>query len=194
MYVTDINHFEGLESIADPPRPAVLLAEHLRRIIAAATAHASPGEHATALPCRKRPGRKPCPGRLVVRRQDLPEEIAWGCPVCAATTGEEGYISGWRGSLYDLSKSAQVHKDEAVISVVVPDDAYRLLIGNTVFDLDCECVIYAARPHEHGAELVMTEADCEELAGFVAFEANHSDNRRLQRRWDEIFELLNRAL
>lgn len=194
MYVTDINHFDGLELIEDPPRPAVLLAEHLRRIIAAATAHASPGEHATALPCRRRPGHKSCPGRLVVRRQDLPEQITWGCPVCASSTGEEGCITAWRGSLYDLSNSVQAEEDEPVISVVVPNDAYRLLIGNMTFDMDRERIIYTARPHEHGAELVMTEVDCDMLAGFVAFAANHAGNRRLQRRWDEIFQLLNREL
>jgi hypothetical protein len=43
-----------------------LLAGYLGRVVRAATATREVGVWATALPCRRRPGRHACPGRLLV--------------------------------------------------------------------------------------------------------------------------------
>ncbi|MGH9029614.1 MAG: hypothetical protein ACRDV4_08380, partial [Acidimicrobiales bacterium] len=80
FYVTDLRHFEGVELDPEAPAPARALACYLRRIVRAATSVPGPGGHPSAIPCRRRPGRRPCPGRILVERQDLPSRVHWACP------------------------------------------------------------------------------------------------------------------
>ncbi|MGZ5365615.1 MAG: hypothetical protein ACXWD5_16105, partial [Mycobacterium sp.] len=96
MYVTDLRHF--LDLPATSPGPARRMAEHLTSVVRAATA-CDPGlRWVSALPCRRRPGRRACPGFTEVLRSDIPASIAWRCACC----GDEGVISGWEGSPFDL--------------------------------------------------------------------------------------------
>jgi hypothetical protein len=39
-----------------------------------------------------------------------------------------------------------------------------------------------------------SEDDFEELAGFIAFEANHANSRERRRRWDDLLSILEAAL
>jgi hypothetical protein len=96
---TDLRHFEGIELDPEAPAPALRLAQYLRRITRAETTLGGTGLHGTALPCRRRLGRIPCPGLLVVDRQDVPPRIHRECPVCR----EAGVIDGWQGPDDDLS-------------------------------------------------------------------------------------------
>jgi hypothetical protein len=83
--------------------------------------------------------------------------------------------------------------DGPALTVVVPESGYRLLLEGLLFDADSERVIFAARLHPNGVELQGSEGSLEELAGYVAFEANHAETRPLQRRWDEVFDALQSA-
>ncbi len=76
LYVTDLRHFLDLPE--DAPAPARNLAEHLGNIVRAATAGDRGDAWVSALPCRRRPGRSRCPGRIVVFRSELPPRIKWG--------------------------------------------------------------------------------------------------------------------
>jgi hypothetical protein len=190
FHVTDLRHFEGIDFDPDAPGPALKFANYLRRVVLAATASPERGRRATALPCRRRPGRAPCPGRLVVDRQDVPSYVNWQCPSC----GEAGRIDGWQGSEFDLSplspSGAAPGPDTERRTVVIPEASYWLLLDAPILERDCERLLYAARPVASGVELSGGEADFEELEGHVAFEANHAATKKAQHKWDEVFARL----
>jgi hypothetical protein len=190
FYVTDLRHFEGIDLDPDAPGPAIRFARYLRRMVLAATASPERGPRATALPCRRRPGRAPCPGRLVVERQDVPSQVNWQCPFC----GEAGRIDGWQGSEYDLSTppSSGVAQDLEAQgkTVVLPEASYWLLLDGLMLDRGCERLLYTAEPVTDGVGLSGDEGDFEELEGYVAFEANHAVTKKAQRKWDDIFARL----
>jgi plasmid stabilization system protein ParE len=190
FHVTDFHDFEGIDLDPHAPGPALKLVRFLRRIVLAATASPQRGPRATALPCRRRPGRSSCPGRLVVERQHVPSCINWHCPAC----GEAGRIDGWQGSAYDLSGSSTSgvvqDPDAPRRTVVLPEASYRLLLDSLVLEQGCERVLYNARPVPAGVELSGEEGDFEELEGYVAFEANNAATKKAQRKWDDTFARL----
>jgi hypothetical protein len=187
IYVTDLRHFDGIELDPDAQGPALRFARYLRRIVRAATTLPGQGVRTTALVCRRRPGHLPCPGRLCVERRDIPAQIRWGCPAC----GEEGVISGWRGSSDDLSATARADYERSPVSVVLPERAYRLLLDELELDRECGSVLYGAQPHPDGVELTGHESDFEELMGVVAVEANYSPTPSRRRRLEAACRLLD---
>lgn len=54
----------------------------------------------TSIRCTRRPGRRPCAGLIEVLRLEVPAPTEWWCPVC----GEEGAVSAWEGSPFDLRR------------------------------------------------------------------------------------------
>jgi hypothetical protein len=184
FYVTDLRDFGDIEFDPEAPAPALRLARYLHRAVRAATATGATGPRPTALPCRRRPGRAPCPGRLVVEVHDVPSRVAWQCPAC----GEAGLVDGWQGSVYDLSGAVRPVEGADLRTVVIPDKAYQLLLDQFLIDERGERLVYGARPHSGGgAELSGDEGDFEELVGIVAFESNHAPTKNERRRWDEIY-------
>lgn len=188
--MTDFHDFDGIDLDLEVPGPALRFANYLRRVVLAATASLERGPRPTALPCRRRPGRVKCPGRLVVERQDLPPYLNWECPSC----GEAGKIENWRGSEYDLSppspSSNGREAEEVIRTVILPEASYWLLLDVPLLDQDCERLLYRARPVAGGVELSGGEADFEELEGYIAFEADRATTKKAQRKWDDIFARL----
>ena len=189
MYVTDMRHFAGLDELVGAQfAPAKRFAAYLGGVVSAATAHL-PGEAiATGLACHRRPGHKPCPGKLLVRRAEAPAQIEWACPACS----EEGVISGWEGSPWDLSPALPTDGDQraALLSI----DQYRRLLGLRLLDTDSLRVVYAARLTGAGVIVSGGEEDLDNLIGYVAEEANHETDRRRQRGLDEVIRVLDAAL
>ena len=66
--------------------PARRLAEHLSNIVRAATAGDAATAWESALPCRRRPANRRCPGQMIVLRTEPGTPIRWQCSVC----GDEG--------------------------------------------------------------------------------------------------------
>lgn len=187
MLVSDLNHFLDLPD--DVPAPACRLAQHFGNIVRAATAGDRLGARWTsALPCRRRPAHRPCPGRITIVRHQPPAPIQWRCSVCA----DEGVISNWEGSPYDLRRR-QLAVVGAVNEVVIADEVAAALRELVLLDPDCERLVFGMRAHSNGAVLAATEDDLDELIGFVAAEANHESNPRRQRRLDVAFDALNTA-
>jgi hypothetical protein len=189
VFVSDLRHFLDLPH--DVPGPARTLAEQLGFVVRAATAGPPGTWWTSALPCRRRPGHRRCPGHLTVLRADDEAPIAWSCTAC----GDEGTISGWQDSPYDLRHaSARARLSGKPIAVSVTEEIAATLRGLMLLDPDCERVVFQTQAGERGLVLAATEEELDDLAGFVAAEANHDPNPRHQKRLDAAFNLLTDAL
>lgn len=101
-YVTDAAHMPSLLE-PNPLLPPMLLrfTEYLGGIIAGASHSPSTEWKESRVRCRRRPGRRPCPGPINVRTGcEDPPEILWECPSC----GEHGVIRNWQGCEWDNSE------------------------------------------------------------------------------------------
>jgi hypothetical protein len=188
MFVTDLHHFLDLPE--DTPGPARRLAEHLSSIVRAATAGDAATTWESALPCRRRPGNRACPGRMIVRRTQPGAPIHWQCGVCA----DDGVISNWEDSPFDLRRTGLALAEPAH-EIALNYEIAAALRDLRLLDLDCERLVFRIRAHDSAdsAVLTVTDDELEELIGFVAAEANHEPNRRRQRRLDTAFQALNTA-
>ena len=189
MFVSDLRHF--LDMPDDAPGPARKMAEQLGNVVRAATAAEAGTAWVSALPCRRRPGRRSCPGHIAVFRPDLPARIEWRCDSC----GDGGVISGWEGSYFDLRAPPRPRRpNETVADFVVPEEVTAVLRDALLLDPDCERLVYRARATDDGVVLSADGDELDELLGFVAAEANHEPNRRRQQRLDRAFAVLSEAL
>ncbi len=103
-WVTDLTHF-----IDDTGHlhhlltgPGRNLALHMTAIVAAATTPLP--LHAADVPCRRRPNRRPCRGKIQHRLWP-DERITWECPLC----GDNGIISNWQSTAWDMRVARPVH-------------------------------------------------------------------------------------
>jgi hypothetical protein len=99
-WITDLTHFLDENGRITPmPRPARLLAEHFTAIVLMASYPeiGIPSEYRVR--CRRRPGRKRCPGYIETDMNFETDDIVWWCPVC----GDSGYIRNWEETMWDLS-------------------------------------------------------------------------------------------
>jgi hypothetical protein len=186
MLVTDLHHF--LDLPPDTPGPARRLAEHLGSIVRAATAGDAGTGWETALPCRRRPANRRCPGRMIVLRTEPGAPIRWQCSVC----DDAGVISNWEDSPFDLRRR-QLTVAKAANQIVIPTQVAAALRDLQLLDTDCERLVFRIRAHNNHAILTATDDELDELIGFVAAEANHEPNRRRQQRLDAAFDALNTA-
>ncbi|ETA90089.1 MULTISPECIES: hypothetical protein [Mycobacterium avium complex (MAC)] len=188
MLVADLGHF--LDMPHDASGPARRLAQHLGDIVRAGTAGEVGDPWVSALPCRRRPAHKPCPGRMTIAivGAEASTPIRWWCTVC----DDEGVISNWAGSPYDLRRR-RLSVASNVDEVIVSDKTAAALRELVLLDPDCERLVFRMRAHPDGAVLLASADDLEELIGFVAAEANHEPNRRRQHRLDAAFNALTEA-
>lgn len=183
MYVTDLNHFLDLPE--DAPGPARRLAGKLADIVRAASAGDAGQPWASALPCRRGPGRKPCPGPMTLTRTEPEVPIHWQCDSC----GDDGIISNWAKSLYDLRRHRLGSVDD-IRTITLDNDTAATLRDLQFLDPDCERLVYAMRAARDGATLTASLDDLDELIGGVAAEGNHEPNRRRQHRLDAAYTVL----
>jgi len=109
---------------------------------------------------------------MIVLRTEPQTPIRWKCSVC----GDEGVISNWEESLFDLRRQRLALADP-VHEIVIGAEVAATLRELQFLDTDCERMIFAIRAHNDGAIL----------------EANHEPNRRRRQRLDAAFGALNAA-
>ncbi|HLG67424.1 MAG TPA: hypothetical protein VKV36_06080 [Acidimicrobiales bacterium] len=187
VFVSDLRHFVDMPD--DAPGPAKRIAHQLASLVRAATAGPASDAWVTAIPCRRRPGRRPCPGHIAVRRDDTDGEIWWRCVSC----GDDGVIRGWEETWCDLRRRRPAALPE-LHPVRVDEQVASTLRDVLILDSDLERLVYRARGTEEGIELLASADELDELVGFVAAEANHEPNRLRQKRLDEAFAALGDAL
>jgi hypothetical protein len=186
MLVTDLHHF--LDLPPQTPGPARRLAEHLSNMVRAATAGDAATAWKSALPCRRRPANRACPGRMIVLRTEPESPIRWQCSVC----DDAGVISNWENSIFDLRRR-QLTVAEATNEFAIPNEVAAALRDLRLLDTDCERLVFRIRAYHDRAVLAATDDALAELIGAVAAEANHEPNRRRQQRLDTAFDALNDA-
>ena len=184
--VTDLHHLLDLPD--GTPGPARRLAEHLSNIVRAAAAGDAGIAWESALPCRRRPGNRRCPGRMIVLRTGPAAPIRWQCSVC----DDEGIISNWAGSPCDL-RPRRLTLAGPVNEIVISEEAAAALRELRLPDAGCERLVFRIRAHDGGAVLPATPGDLDELIGFVAAEANHAASRRRRQRLDTALDALSNA-
>jgi len=75
----------------------------LTEIIAYATSVEAGLQPGSCPKCWRSPGRKPCEGVLEIDFESE-DRIYWECPDC----GDEGFISGWQGLIWDMTDDADM--------------------------------------------------------------------------------------
>ena len=188
MLVADLHHF--LDLPPDAPGPARRLGEHLSSIAAAATAGDAHTPWESALPCRRRPANRRCPGRIIVVYAPIQTHRSAGT---AAVCGDDGTISNWADiSLRSTPPTVDRGRTRSTTSPSTPRPPRHCapLHSSTAI------VTEQYSPFEHTTTvfiLALTDTDLDELIGAVAAEANHEPNRRRQQRLDAAFDALNTA-
>ncbi len=125
---------------------------------------------------------------MIVLRTEPGAPVRWQCSIC----DDEGVISNWEGSPFDLRRQ-RLTLTGTLIEIVIPDEVGAALRELSLLDTDCERLVFRIRGHNDGAMLAATDEDLDELIGFVAAEANHEVNRRRQQRLDAAFDALSSA-
>ncbi len=189
-YVTDITHFEGL-----PPKlakgPAGRIARYFGSIVSAASVGDVGEWMDTDIRCRRRPGKKPCPGHIQVYRQGHSAPIEWHCSSC----DDQGIISNWKESTWDLSQDLGM-QDSARKSgeVVVSEEELREVRQILVLDSVNRRVIDGAAVAPGGFVLRGSEDNFEDLLGYIAAEADRECNPRRRDILVQVFEKIEDLL
>lgn len=129
--VTDLDHL--LDLPPDTPGPARRLAEHLGSIVRAATAGDAGTAWETALPCRRRPANRACPGRMIVLRSDAGTPIRWQCSICP----DAGVVSNWEDSPFDLRRR-RLTIAEPTNDHIIANQTAAALRDLQLLDPDCQ--------------------------------------------------------
>jgi hypothetical protein len=105
-WVTDITHFLDEEGkIVSEPSQARKIAEYFAAIIVMASYPDPEYPPEYRVSCRRRPSRKPCLDEIVGFVDLETDDIVWMCPAC----GDRGFISHWRGTIWDMSEAEGFH-------------------------------------------------------------------------------------
>jgi len=189
VLVADFRHY--LDMPDDVPSPARRLAEQLSMIVRAATSGAAGVAWASALSCPRRPELQPCPGHIVIARTDIPSSIEWRCTAC----GDDGVISGWERTAFDLRpRSDDPPPSEPHHHVVITPTRAAVLRSLMMLDSTTERIVFGARLVHNGIALAGTADDLDELLDSVAAEANHEPTKRRQRLLDACFNELQSTI
>jgi hypothetical protein len=150
MLVTDLRHF--LDLPPDTPGPARALAGHLGDVVRAATAGDAGTAWQSALPCRRRPARQRCAGRMIVLRTAPGDPIRWRCSVC----DDEGVVSNWEDSPFDLRRRRPALAGP-VSQIVISGEVAAALRELRLPDADCERLVFGIGAGGAVAILAATE-------------------------------------
>ena len=137
-----------------------------------------------------RAGRRQCPGTIAVARSEVPPSISWQCTSC----GEDGVISGWEHSPYDLRSPHPRPASSEDRRVVIPAEVAATLRSLLLLDPESERLVFGVEAGDDGVILAGSDDELDALIDCVAAEANHEEDRRRQRKLDAAFEALTDAI
>jgi ribosomal protein S18 acetylase RimI-like enzyme len=187
MFVSDLRDFVDVGD--DSPAPARRMAAQLGMIVKAATAAEAGQSWVSGIGCTRRPGRKPCLGRIGLHRSEVPPSIRWECIAC----GDEGMIHGWEESDADLRSTLEAPLEQPT-TVMVSYEAADLLRSVLLLDAEVERLVYRGRARGSRVEMMGDIDVFGELLDAVASEANHEAKPRRGKHLDALLSVLADAL
>ena len=128
MWVTNITHFLDEQGKVPKQITGRRLVQYLGTIVAAVTTE--PVQSSCFVPdlkCRRRPGRKLCPGTILAAFEAGTNNITWNCSVC----GDSGLIHQWQRTLWDKGGRPELPKIHRITyrHGMVDDDDLEDLTG-----------------------------------------------------------------
>ena len=193
---TDLDDLDPGDGSVNVSGRASRLFEHLGRIARAASVRPTGETAVTPIGCRRRPGRKPCKGRIRVRRLDVPSTVQWECPHC----GDSGEIINVRGSEWDLGAARvplpEDEEGQQEVKVRITEQQYGLLSAlPLLMEPESEWIVAKAEPAPDGDVRLTGPLDFWELLVWeLAAAANHEESRTRQRRLNELCRQLGNAV
>jgi len=183
-YVSQMHHFldeNGLPPVGLPKEFYSSLDYHAA-IVKAGSSHSSNTQFCSAITCRRRPNHKPCGSYLTVtHRED--DVIHWQCPGC----GEQGFISHWEGTIYDMTYAEEPEPGELVSITITPEE-YKMLSEIIVVAQEESAIIFGAVSTPKGMLLTGRVEGFDQLLDAIAFDINHADSPKRRRVMDGIYD------
>jgi len=104
MWITDMKHFLDAQGNVPSQLTSRRLVLYLGAIVANVTTAPVQSSCAVDIKCRRRPGRKSCPGTILAAFEAGTTNIIWHCSVCE----DRGLIRHWRGTPWDKGGRAEL--------------------------------------------------------------------------------------
>jgi hypothetical protein len=115
--------------------------------------------------------------------------IEWACPSC----GDNGVISHWQGSPYDLSEVRDL-PNQPGFEIMLTEEEYDELRKCLVMSPEGDKLIYGATYTEEGIVLRTTRKDLEDFAGYLEFNINHEEDRKRQQILHQVLDRVEAVL
>ncbi len=154
-FITDFRHLPPLSD--DELDQGRSFAAFLSCVVAIGSMEGPDARVRSPIPCRCRPGRRPCPGFILIARHPRHSEIEWRCSECEFN----GVITHWEGSSSDFSVTAP-EAVEVVAPATAPNRGPATLEGRW-----------------HIVEMEMWDKDAIDLLGpgYIEFQKRHGSMR-----------------
>lgn len=141
---TDMSWFIHLrhwltDDLLPPPGRIGKNASYLGSLVAAATSHGVGNPLGSAITCNRRPGHKPCEGKIMLLLRD-DGYIQWECESC----DYKGLLSGWEDTMWDLRKAKRVGWYDDSLAFDVSEEEYQILSGIATSSIDTQAIIAGA--------------------------------------------------
>jgi len=182
---------------ADPTnmtREAARVADLLGRIVATASRHPTTEELVSLVRCRRRPGRKACPGHIAFRREDAENRIVWACPKC----DDQGLITNWAGTGWDRSWPSGLYGSLPPIAwFLVSPHEFALLQKLDWDDEDLAAVMAGAIwADDYPGDIGMpaSKDELQGLQGIFGAEMDSAYHRHRADQFDELWERVDSLL
>lgn len=184
-WFTKVGHFlkEDGKLPADLPGPVRKLAEFICSLVQSVTSHSFEALVPTGVRCRRRPKHKPCTGEVFAFLNEEIGTIQWNCFTC----GDNGFIYDWENTKWDM-------RNADLIPVRLHVDERDLILNETLAGPDLTDRLESAKQVTDSVVVCYNSEELENLIGYVAAEANHPPERKIQEALDALYDSLDALL
>jgi len=138
MWITNMTHFLDAQGAVPKQLTSRRLVQYLGAIVASVTTASVRSSCAVDIKCRRRPGRKSCPGTILAAFEAGTNNITWKCSICAAG----GLIHHWQRTPWDKGSRPELPIIRRVIyrHGLVDDDDLEDLTGLEAVELKGDAI------------------------------------------------------